>query len=219
MPRTQQEFDQWFSKGDPWGYSSHSIKSRFAKTLSFILRHIPKTYHGAIIEFGAYNGDFSLLLLEHFPHAKVYINDISRVAMEEIKSKTQLHHHASYVLSDMLTFPSHHVQPNKPVVITLLECFYYMQKKEQGACLKKISTDFPTACIFFSAPIIGGNYYAEDELIKMFKNENYRCTDWVGLNFNRTVRASVFFYWAVNHFSFLRKKLCYQSLYLFKPMI
>lgn len=114
-PRYAEDFNNWFlsSNGDPWNYNSKNIKRRIKMSFEFFKKHIKVDYCGNIIELGAFNGDFTFLLAQHYKEARICTNDISEIAMDMIKSKTQIFGNVEYLLQDMLSLRSDQIRSDR----------------------------------------------------------------------------------------------------------
>lgn len=218
--RTQKDFDTWFSyhNGDPWNYSSLSVQNRLDKSMSFMKRYISANFSGDIIEFGAFNGDFTLRLCHTYPNATIIANDISEIAINQAKEKIK-GFNVNFITGDMFNINLESVRNNnKHKVILLLESLYYMTIAEREVFLLHLKNQFPLSPVFFSCPIIGGKYYTEQELLNVFSKAGYNCAGKEILNLRH-----VFLSWRLkwltiffgNFVSLIRKKYSNQVIYHF----
>ncbi|HPI38710.1 MAG TPA: class I SAM-dependent methyltransferase [Ignavibacteriaceae bacterium] len=219
-PRTQKDFDNWFaqSNGDPWNYNCKSIKNRLDESLGFVKKYVPVDFTGNLIELGAFNGDFTLKLCNHFRFAKIFANDISEIAIIQAKEKLKSINNVTFVLQDLLNFNSGNIDGvKKETVIFLLECLYYLKEEERFPAIKNLKDNYPDAPLFCSAPIIGKPYFTEDSLILMMKHAGYYLENFKVLNLRKFGRFRYLLLPFANIFSAIRKAIANQVIYYFKP--
>ncbi len=217
-PRTREDFNKWYSENndDPWGYKNYKIQSRLNESLDFILNYLPQDFSGNIIEIGAFRGDFSILLCNKYKNAKIYINDISDIALKYAKEKTSSFNNVSYFMKDLLKISIDDIDDNsKDTVLILLECIYYLSNEEREIALKNLRRSFPNASIFISAPMSGGVYFLEYQFLYMMKNCGYRLNGIKVLNlkklsFLRTILKPV-----ANRSKKVREKVARQVIFYF----
>ncbi len=219
-PRTKEEFDNWYKNthGDPWNYNSKSVKSRLFNSLKFISKYIPSSFDGNIIEFGSFKGDFTILLAQKFKQSKIYANDISEFALTEAQKKTYEFTNICFIQSDLKNFDNSKIINNtNETILLLLECLYYLKKEERFKAIKNLKDNFPYAPIFLSAPIIGKDYFTEDELINLFKKLNYKLISFNVLNLSRFSFLRIILLPFINKSKFLRGIFANQTIFYFEP--
>ncbi|GAB6283447.1 MAG: hypothetical protein STSR0008_22140 [Ignavibacterium sp.] len=219
-PRTKEEFDNWYieSNGDPWDYKSKSVQSRILKSLKFIAKYIPISFEGNIIELGSFKGDFTILLAQNFKHSKIYANDISEFALNESKKRTSKFTNIYFIQSDLKNFNNSKIGNNaNETILLLLECIYYLKNEERFEAIKNLNDNFPYAPIFLSAPIIGKDYFTEDELINLFKKLNYKLISFEVLNLSRFSFLRIMMLPFINKSKILRKIFANQTIFYFQP--
>lgn len=219
-PRTKEEFDNWYieSNGDPWNYKTKSVQLRLLKSLKFIAKYIPPSFDGNIIEFGSFKGDFTILLAQKFKHSKIYANDISEFALTEAQKKTYKFTNICFIQSDLKNFDNSKIINNtNETILLLLECIYYLKKEERFEAIKNLKGNFPDAPIFLSAPIIGKDYFTEDELINLFKKLNYKLISFNVLNLSRFSFLRIILLPFISKSKILRKIFANQTIFYFQP--
>ncbi len=220
-PRTKEDFDSWFTAaGDPWDYHGQFVQKRLRRSLSFLKEHLKEGFTGHILEIGAFDGTFTVMLTKAIPQARITVNDISAVALERAKeSVRKCGEKIQFLLKDALMlqksdFASLHGQP--PNVILLLECFYYLKERDRRAMLSNLVTLFHDADLYISGPIIGPPYFREQELTKLFSELDFSLVDFDVLNLRCLHRLDVVFRPILNVASVLRSYMANQVIYLFR---
>ncbi len=217
-PRTKEDFNKWYyeNNDDPWGYKNRNIQSRLQESLNFILNFIPEDFSGSMIELGAFRGDFSILLCNAFRNAKIYINDISDVALNYARERTSSFSNVSYFTKDLLNVSADDIEANgSGSVLVLLECIYYLKNEERAAALKNLKKNFPEASVFLSAPIIGGDYFLEDQLLDLMKICGYRFKNLKVLNLRKLSFLRLGLKPVANISKLIRGKIANQVLFYF----
>ncbi len=209
-PRTAEEFDAWFqqSGGDPWNYSSPSIRARLKASCAFLRHTVRAEFEGTIVELGAFDGSFTVLLRESFPLADIRVIDISAMAIQKAQRKVG---YFLEISSARLQIPQNH-----DVVILMLECLYYLKENEREECVETIRREFPTSRVVISAPVTGGHYFTETGLLQLFRKANYTLRDFKILNLRR--RTPIVGWLLKNvaqRFSFLRSAIANQVIFTF----
>jgi len=223
-PRTSADFNLWFEQaGDPWGYQSVSVRERLTCTAQLLVAKLGAEFSGNFIEIGAYDGSFTCLLAETFPKSRIVVNDISEVALERARTAVARHSGMSrrtqFLLKDSISISvvdiyNGFVDPNRPSVILLLKCLYYLKREERENALRNLCQLFPAAVVAISAPIVGGDYFTEDELISMFGRQGYSVLAVKTLNLRRLGRFRFLRAFADRNAVF-RRTMGNQVLYLF----
>jgi len=174
-PRSPQDFDIWFRQsGDPWGYHEQPIRERLQMTVRFLRRCLDDGFSGHFLEIGAYNGDFTMLLGQQFPRAVVTVNDISEIALDRarnaVSSWPEMSVRTHFLLKDCLSITKDDFASNlceRPTVILLLECLYYLGTEEQERALANLANIFPEAPLVISGPVTGQPYFSQEELLEL----------------------------------------------------
>lgn len=221
-PRTAEEFDAWFqhSGGDPWDYSSPSIRARLKASCDFLRHTVCTEFEGTIVELGAFDGSFTVLLRESFPLADIRVTDISQMAIQKAQRKVGPCERVQYYVQDFLGIACAGLQipQNHDVVILMLECLYYLKGSEREKCVETIRREFPKSLAIISAPVTGGHYFTEAGLLQLFRKANYTLRDFRILNLKRRIPV---FGWlfknAAQRFSFLRSAIANQMIFTFAP--
>lgn len=220
VPRTSQDFDAWFEQhgGDPWGYDNPVIAKRLLDSVGFIGKHVLPLKDMSFVEFGAFDGRFTELLHRMYPHAQLYVNDISGAALE--RARQRLGKDAigvTFFSGDLLNTELPVIKGASPVLL-LLECLYYLPPGERRLAIRRLRTAFPESRILISAPITGGKYFTEDQLIALFQDEGCFLRDFRPLTLARgfpfTRRALLLLTRFSSH---LRSYCANQVIYLFEP--
>ena len=175
MPRTQQEFDEWFAEsgGDPWHYDSPFVTDRLQKSLSFIQRYLSARFAGAFVEIGAFNGAFSERLAGAFPYSLVIANDISEIAIQQAREATSKYNNVVFDRSDMMSFALPEGGHRRERILLLMESLYYLPHEERVAAIRHLLAVVQPKLIFVSGPIQGDRYFSEKGLVAQFRAENF----------------------------------------------
>ncbi|HZV20515.1 MAG TPA: class I SAM-dependent methyltransferase [Hyphomicrobiales bacterium] len=190
MPRTQEEFDKWFSEaGDPWHYDGAFVIDRLRNSLSFIQRYIAPGFEGAFVEIGAFNGAFSSLLAEAFPTSLIIANDISEVAIQQARQATAKHRNILFDRSDMASFRTPEAVHGRERVLLLMESLYYLHHEERADAIRHLLATVRPTMAFVSGPIQGDRYFTENELIKQFEINEFFCSGISVLNTSDEFRS------------------------------
>jgi len=221
-PRTAEEFDEWFDQcgGDPWNYSSPSIQARLKASRDFVFQTIRGEFEGTIVELGAFDGSFTVLLREAFPLADIRVIDISAMAIEKAQRKVGPCEKVRYYVEDFLDISCARLRilQNRGVVILMLECLYYLRESERDACLVTIRREFPKSLVVISVPVTGGNYFTEASLMQLFGKANYILRDFKILNLKlRIPIVGWFLEILAQRFSLPRSIMANQVIFAFAP--
>jgi hypothetical protein len=185
-PRTAEEFDEWFhqSGGDPWNYSSPSIQARLKASRDFLCRTVRSEFEGTIVELGAFDGSFTVLLREAFPLADICVVDISAMAIEKAQRKVGPCERVRYYVQDFLevTCDRLRIMQDNEIVILMLECLYYLKEGERQQCIEGFRREFPQSLVVISVPVTGGHYFTEASLLQLFGKARYTLRDFKILN-------------------------------------
>ena len=222
--RTKEEFDNWFksSNGDPWHYDQNMVKDRIARSIAFIQLNTVQSFKGTIIEFGAFNGDFTIPLANYFYNAKIIANDISSLAVQKIRQKSKELTNVTIFECDMLDYFSRHHSngENNESIILLLECLYYLNNEEQYDFLKKINNSIKTPVIYFSAPFSDQqSYYEENNLLGIFRDMGFEPKKFEIISLKFYPRFTRFFFFMSKYSKALRNKMAHQIIYKFEKVI
>lgn len=184
MPRTKEEFDQWYKEkgGDPWGYEGDFVQSRLTRSVVFMQRRMMPDFDGAIVEIGAFNGDFTKRLAEAFPRASILANDISEVALDQARAKAGGYSNVAFDLSDLSEFVLPASLRGRKIVLTILEALYYLRHEERGPALKRLLEEAGRPLTYISGPIQGDNYFDDRGLADLFASFGYERVDLDVLN-------------------------------------
>lgn len=222
-PRTQDDFNTWFAtQGDPWNYQGCVVRDRLTRSLEFITRHVSPKFSGHFLELGAYDGSFSLLLLERFSHARLTINDISEIALERAQKAVSERFGQSrspgYLRKDTISIGRDDLRESqgRPDVLLMLECLYYLNDDERLLALRNLSEAFPGSSLFISAPITGYPYFTDETLRELLESLGYACVDFEVLNFRRLSWLSTPLRGISRHCAWIRRKLANQVIFFFK---
>ena len=220
-PRTQEDFDQWFrsSGGDPWGYGHPQIVERIRLSLSFLRRQLGAAFDGRILEFGAFDGSLTAPLAAMFPGCRILANDISSEAVRQLTTRTAGLPNVSAWCGDMLSFAGHvpAATGDEQVAILLLECLYYLPADEQLLLLQRLRSAFPGASLFVSAPMAGGAYYTERQLVDLLREAGYTVAGLEILNFAKMPPAPAISRRLMRYSSYFRSRYAGQVLYRARP--
>lgn len=220
VPRTSQDFDAWFEKhgGDPWGYDNPVVAKRLLESMDFLREHVLPVKDISFIEFGAFDGRFTELLRRAYPHAQLYVNDISGAALAQARRRLGDDVvGVSYLLGDLLNTQLPEIKGTPPVLL-LLECLYYLPLSERWLAIHRLHKAFPESRILISSPISGGKYFTENQLITQFQSEGYSLGGFRpltlarGLPFTRRVLL-----YLTRFSSLLRTSYANQVIYIFEP--
>lgn len=221
-PRTAEEFDQWFhqSGGDPWNYSSTSIQARLKASRDFLCCALRNDFEGTILELGAFDGSFTVLIRGAFPLADICVIDISTIAIEKAQRKVGHCQSVRYYVQDLLetTRERLRVVQDHEVVILMLECLYYLKEPERAECIEIFRREFPKSLVVISVPVTGGHYFTEASLLQLFRNAKYTLRDFKILNLKRRIPiVGWFLEYLAQHISPLRSILANQVIFVFAP--
>lgn len=185
-PREKKEFEEWYANDyDPWNYDSKYVQSRIRKSVSFICKNI-KNPNSTIIEFGAFNGDVTALLLENLKNIQILCNDISDTAINRIQQKIGKNSRVDYCVCDMLNFSLKDFNKyEKPDCVLLLECIYYLKPQEQIECLNRLLSSID-GDVFISGPTTHtpNDYIHIESLASTFNKNGYALISSAILNRN-----------------------------------
>ena len=220
-PRTQEDFDQWFrsSGGDPWGYGHPQIVERIRLSLAFLRRQLGADFNGWILEFGAFDGSLTAPLAAMFPGSRIVANDISTEAIRQLTARTAGLPNVSAWCGDMLSFAGHvpAVAQGEQGVVLLLECLYYLPAQEQLLLLQRLRRAFPEASLFVSAPMAGGAYYTERQLVGLLREAGYAVVGLEILNFAKMPPAPAISRRLMRYSSYFRSRYAGQVIYRIRP--
>ncbi len=213
--RTGKEFDSWFnqSNGDPWGYDGERIQKRLHRSFEFLKKNLkPET--DILIEFGAFNGDFTEKLVKDAA-LPIFCNDISSVALSKIKSRFSdiPAEKLNFIEGDLLSIDLNVIRSFKRPAVLLLECLYYLNKNEQHESISRLIRDLSSPSFFISGPVLDG-YLNEDELKSMFP-ASYKLVKIEVLNLKRGDRFFNLITPILNRSKLLRQSCANQVIYLF----
>jgi Methyltransferase domain len=221
-PRTAEEFNEWFqeSGGDPWNYSNPSIRGRLKASCDFLCRTIRREFKGTIVELGAFDGSFTVLLRKAFPLGNIQVIDISEIAIEKAQRRIGPCERVRFHVQDFLEISRARlpIPQNNEVVILMLECLYYLEGREREVCVGTIRREFPKSLVFVSVPVTGGHYFTETGVLQLFRKANYSLHDFKVLNLKLRIPLLV---WILRilaqRFSSLRSIIANQVIYAFAP--
>ncbi len=221
-PRTAEEFNAWFhrSGGDPWNYSSPSTRARLKASCDFLCHTISREFEGTIVELGAFDGSFSVLLRDAFPLADIHVIDISAMAIEKAQRKIGPCERVRYYVQDFLEIPCVRLRipQNHQVVILMLECLYYLKGSEREECVETIRREFPKSPVVISTPVTGGDYFTEAGLLRLFGKANYALRDHKLLNLRLRIPLVAWVLGILAQRSpFLRSIVANQVIFAFAP--
>jgi hypothetical protein len=176
--RTKEEFDTWFAEsgGDPWGYSEEFVRARLRSSIEFVKKHLGGDFAGDLVEVGAFNGDFTVLLQDEFPACRILVNDISEVALAAARSKLQTRSNITFLRCDVIDFRLPAGCFNGPFAVMLFECLYYLPVRERETALERLISELRGPTIFVSGPITGEPYFRDADLVAMLARLGYRLT-------------------------------------------
>lgn len=197
-PRTSADFNEWFKGGGPWNYRDVRVQRRLRHTARFLQRHLGEGFSGNFLEAGAYDGSFTCLLGALFPAARIVVNDISDVAIGRARTAVSCLPgpvaSMDFVVKDLLLlthadFTVGFFHREKPTVILLLECLYYLKEDEREEALTNLFSLFPQAPLAISTPIIGGVYFTEAGLMALLQRHGYEVRALKTMNLRRGDRV------------------------------
>jgi SAM-dependent methyltransferase len=123
-------------------------------------RAISKHVRGrSVLELGCGEGH---LTEELFDGASSVVGvDLSIVAIDRAKERRLKD--ARFIVDDLLSVPFHGYD-----VITAIECLYYLTHEEQVLVFEKLSSAHRGKIFILSAPIIGGKYFTDPNVLSWF---------------------------------------------------
>jgi hypothetical protein len=221
-PRTAEEFNEWFQKsgGDPWNYSNPSIRRRLKASCDFLCKTIGREFKGTIVELGAFDGSFTVLLQKAFPLGNINVIDISEIAIEKAQRRIGPCEGVRFYIQDLLEISCARlaIPQSDEVVILMLECLYYLEGREREVCVGAIRRQFPKSLVLVSVPVTGGHYFTEAGVLQLFRKANYSLHDFRVLNLKRRMPLLG---WIprilAQRFSSLRSIIANQVIYAFAP--
>jgi len=225
-PTTAEDFEKWYKKtnNDPWFYNSSNVQNRLNKSIAFISKYLKSNYEGVILDIGAFNGYFTNKLIKYFKESQIVVNDFSETALNLANINLINHKRVKFLHKNMLNINKNDIQifnENGGVVITLLECLYYLPSKDREKAISNLIIQFNKPQIFISAPITGPPYFYEYQIIKMFNKYNYYLVEkevlnYTYKNFNKLINKLIYNRISRHCFKFLYLKRTNQVIYFFK---
>lgn len=211
--RSAKEFDEWFkvSNGDPWGYDSNQIQGRLSGSFEFLKSYLSD--EDVILEFGAFNGDFTEKLITL--NLPIFSNDISTTAINNLRLRFKETTNVNFLEGDLLNVDLTELKRFRKPAICLLECLYYLSQDERRQAIKRLDQLFPNSSYFISGPY-GGHYFTEKELATQIFDSSFELKKIKVLNIKRLGRFSTVLIPVLEKNVFLRSKLANQILYFFK---
>jgi SAM-dependent methyltransferase len=206
--RTASEFNEYYSKPDPWGISRAWYRDNALR------RCIAPLIDGrAVFELGCGEGHLTETV---FCGARSVMGvDISQLAIDRARARNLPY--ASFVVADFLD-----VSLAGFDVITAIECLYYLADSEQDLLLAKLAREHRGPFIL-SCPIVGdtqhGRYFTHDGLMARLAahGEFHNVSLYRPDGFSR-IAAGLFVRLPGSHLAldFLPSRLIYQRLYIGK---
>jgi hypothetical protein len=128
------------------------------------------------IEVGAFNGDFSRRLAAAFPRAAITASDLVKVAWENAAANEPFPPSVVFDWCDMFDYRLPMSFDQKPAILLLLECIYYMPIADREEAIAGLLRRFPKVRLVFVSGPMGGtdDYLTEEWLIRRFKKERAR---------------------------------------------
>lgn len=180
MGKSAKEFDDWFSAaGDPWNLDSRREKRRLSTSLAFVRKHIPRNAEGTLLEFGPFQGHFTVQLAKAFPAATVLGLEISEVALRVARERTANLSNVELMRFDIAN-PEIDAIANRnsaPLAILALEVLYYLSDYERSETLNRFHDALGPVPWFVSGPIGRPNYLTTQMLESLFASAGYLCKD------------------------------------------
>jgi SAM-dependent methyltransferase len=205
--RTASEFNEHYSKPDPWGSSGAWYRDNALRR--------PLVDGRSVLELGCGEGHLTETV---FCGARPVVGvDISQLAIDRAKARNLPH--ASFVVADFLD-----VSLAGFDVIAAIECFYYLADTEQDLFLAKLAREHRGPFIL-SCPIVGhvqhGRYFTHVGLMARLAAHGIAVGEFHNVSLYRPdgfsrIAAGLFVRLPGSHLAldFLPSRLIYQRLYI-----
>lgn len=173
---TKEAQDQWFRANgiDPWGYHTRYVQKRLDRSLRFVRHIVGEDFGGVFVEVGAFNGEFTRRLAGAYPQNHLVAADLVKAAWEAAEKKEPFASTVSFQWCDMMDFqmPAH--LSDRPTVLLLMECLYYLPKADRAVAVQHLLNQCPEAnMVFISGPLDEQSYFAGKDVIDLFKAHDF----------------------------------------------
>lgn len=219
---TQQAFDDWYRSlpdGDPWEMASPGVQYRLRRTVEALERFVPAGFEGAFVELGPFRGEFTSVLVRAFPRASVLAYEISAVAAEQWRKIFANNPRARVEIASLRSIKKENLPAfSAPPVVLALEVLYYLPSEERPAAIQGLAEKFPDSFLVISAPVTGGKYFRESDLVGWLGAEGFRRSYAECINLRtRAYGLQKPLLWLCSRLPFLRDRLANQVLWVFSP--